>query len=112
MKKLLLSFFLLVFATAMNALAQSPFHPTIDNGVFYLYMGSTGPEVSKIEIFNDNGDLVKEADMVANKEKSIHCEDLASGMYHVMIHMNGQEYYSPLEIKNSEESASTNDPKK
>jgi|GEM_PF-6545198 len=115
MKKLLLSLSLLVSVATINALAQSnsPFQPTVENGIFYLYSGSAnGPSVSKVEIFNENGDLVKEADMVSNTEKAVHCEDLASGQYFVMIHMNGEEYYSPLEIKNEEQSASTHDPKK
>lgn len=112
MKKILLTLSaLLVSAAAMSLMAQqSSFQPTVENGVFTLVSGSgSSSGVSKVEIYNDNGELVKEVDMVANGEKEIQCGDLASGQYHVMIHMNGQEYYSPLQIHNNHEPVGTTD---
>lgn len=111
MKKLLLTLTILASAATFSLYAQqSPFQPTVENGVFTLFSGAgSNASVSKVEIYNDNGELVKEVDMTANGEKEIQCQDLASGQYHVMIFMNGQEYYSPLQIHNNHAPVGTTD---
>src|ERR1700742_3251243 len=100
MTKLLLLFTLLVSSATVSVFSQSHFQPKVENGIFYLYMGSNTSNVTKVEIYNDNGDLVKECDMQTNTEKTVQCQDLPSGQYYVIIHLNGEEFYSPLEIKN------------
>lgn len=110
MKKILLTFPLLVFLSTMNLTAQNNFSPVVEDGVFYLYSGSHATAISKVEIYNEQGDLVKDEDMTNNQEKTIQCADLPSGQYYVMIHMNGEEYYSPLEIVSSNKDQLTKNP--
>lgn len=101
MKKILILVLGISLFSTLSISGQNSLSPVLKHGEIILIQGGQFGLNSHMELFNENGDLVKSENLHLNKENNINCKELPSGKYTLVVRSENIDYITPIEIKNN-----------